>query len=272
MRNSARARDGISMNGIENRAQDGNELTEDLVSNKVTIRSCQSHADLQLCVDLQRRIWKFDHQDVVPASIFVVAQHTGWHAYCAFHGDEAVGFALAFSAEHHDGRRFWHSHMVGVLPEYQNRGVGRALKLHQRDEALRAGIPVIEWTFDPLEARNAHFNIVRLGAIMRRYIPDCYGGSSSPLHGSLPTDRLVAEWHLRSHRVEAALADLPVPRAGAVSIPMPARIREVENSDRREIQAELRRQFTDLFSRGYAVTGFRRGDESCEYVLEPYED
>ncbi len=252
------------MNGIDHRAVSD--------TRQVTIRACQSHQDLQLCVDLQRRIWNFRDQDIVPSSIFVVAQHTGGHAYCAFRDQDAIGFALAFSAEHPDGRRFWHSHMVGILPEYQNRGVGRVLKLHQRDEALRAGIPLIEWTFDPLEVRNAHFNIVRLGAILRRYIPDCYGSSSSPLHGNLPTDRLVAEWHLRSHRVEAALAERPRERAGAVSIPIPARMREIDNSPRREIQAELRRRFTDLFSRGYAVTGFRRGDETCEYVLEPYED
>jgi predicted GNAT superfamily acetyltransferase len=239
---------------------------------KLAVRACRSHTDLKLCIDLQRRVWGFEEEDVVPAAIFVVALHTGGHVFCAFDGDRAVGFALAFSAEHHDGRRFWHSHMVGVLPEYQNKGVGRLLKLHQRDEGLRLGIPVIEWTFDPLEPRNAHFNIARLGAVVRRYIPDCYGGSSSPLHGSLPTDRLVAEWHLRSAHVEDALAGRDLPREGAIRIPLPARIRELKNSDRERIQADLRRQFTDLFSRGYAVTGFRRGDEICEYLLEPYED
>jgi predicted GNAT superfamily acetyltransferase len=239
---------------------------------KLSVRACHSHADLKLWVDLQRRVWGFEDEDVVPSAIFVVALHTGGHVYCAFDGDQPVGFALAFSAEHHDGRRFWHSHMVGVLPEYQNKGVGRMLKLHQRDEALRLGIPVIEWTFDPLEARNAHFNIARLGAIVRRYIPDCYGGSSSPLHGSLPTDRLVAEWHLSSAHVKDALAGLDRTRDSGVRIPVPARIRELQHSEREKIQADLRRQFTDLFSRNYAVAGFRRGDEICEYVLEPYED
>lgn len=244
--------------------------TAPAISRQVTVRSCRSHDDLKVCVDLQRRIWGYDGEDVVPTSIFVVAQHTGGHAYCAFHDEKAVGFALSFSAEH-NGHRFWHSHMVGVLPDYQNHGVGRVLKLHQREQALRAGIPIIEWTFDPLELRNAHFNIARLGAIVRRYIPDCYGGSSSPLHGSLPTDRLVAEWRLESARVKAALAGTNAPQsADAIQIPVPARIRELKNSD--EIQAGLRRKFTDLFSRGYAVTGFRRGDPTCEYVLELYED
>ena len=117
-------------------------------------------------------------------------------------------------------------------------------------------------------------SIARLGAIVRRYIPDCYGGSSSPLHGSLPTDRLVAEWRIGSAHVEAALAGINLPKAGAgaTEIALPTRIRELKNSEGHEIQAGLRRQFTDLFSSGYAVTGFRRGDRTCAYVLEPYED
>lgn len=236
------------------------------ISDQVTIRPCGSHAELKLCVDLQRRIWNFGDEDIVPAALFVVAQHTGGHAYCAFHGEEAVGFALAFAAGR-DGLRFWHSHMVGVLPDYQNQGVGRLLKLHQRDEALRLGIPLIEWTFDPLQPRNAYFNIERLGVVIRRYIPDCYGESSSPLHGSLPTDRLVAEWRLASPRVRSVLMGTAALQHGpaAVEIAIP----DLKN---REIQAGLRHRFEELFSRGYAVTGFRRGNEMCEYVLEPYED
>lgn len=238
----------------------------------VTIRACVSHEDLKLCVDLQRRIWHFNDEDIVPAAIFVVAQHTGGHAYCAFYDGKAVGFALAFSAEH-DGRRFWHSHMVGVLPEVQNQGVGRMLKTYQRDEALRAGVAAMEWTFDPLELRNAHFNIARLGAIARHYIPNCYGETTSPLHGGFPTDRLVAEWPLRSSRVETALAGAPAFKAesDAQTISVPTRIREMKNQAR-EIQSDLRHKFTDLFSRGYAVTGFQRGTDDCLYILEHYED
>lgn len=232
----------------------------------ITIRACESHRDFALCVDLQRQIWNFADLDIVPPAIFVVARHTGGHAYCAFAGERAVGFALAFSAAH-GGKPIWHSHMTGVIPEYQNRGVGRMLKLHQRDEALKAGVPVIEWTFDPLELRNAHFNIARLGAIVRRYIPDCYGESTSPLHRGLPTDRLVAEWHVDSKRT--------LPAAGAVRIQVPAAIRQWRQSDperARAIQSRLRLRAMDLFSRGYAITGFERGEESSEYLLTPYEN
>ena len=134
----------------------------------------------------------------VPSPIFVVAHHTGGQVLGAFDGDKMVGFTLALAAIRGDGKPFLHSHMTAVLPEYHNRGVGRRLKLFQRQDALKRGIDLIEWTFDPLELKNAHFNFMRLGAVARRYIPDCYGVTESPLHAGLPTDRLVAEWWLDS--------------------------------------------------------------------------
>ncbi len=240
----------------------------------IEIRPCRSIQDYNLCVELQRDVWKFEDVDLVPSAIFVVAEHTGGHSYLAFDGDRAVGFALDFSAEH-GGHRYLHSHMAGVLPEYQNRGVGRLLKLHQRDQALREGIDTIEWTFDPLEIRNAHFNIARLGAIVRKFIPDCYGTSTSPLHANFVTDRLVAEWQLRSARVERAIRGEAEPPSEAIEIRLPNEIRELKSSDPdrvRQIQTDLRNQFTDLFARGYAVTGFRRDREHGVYLLEPYED
>ncbi len=90
--------------------------------------------------------------------------------------------------------------MLGVVDDYRNAGVGRRLKLAQREEALARGIDLVEWTFDPLEIKNAFFNIERLGAIVRRYVQNQYGITASPLHGGLPTDRCVAEWWLRSPR------------------------------------------------------------------------
>jgi len=101
---------------------------------------------------------------------------------------------------------FLHSHMTAVSAAHRDRGIGRQLKLFQRADALARGISLIEWTFDPLVTKNAYFNFMRLGAIARRYIPNAYGITTSPLHGTLPTDRLVAEWHLRSPRVLRVLA------------------------------------------------------------------
>src|SRR6202012_2433270 len=102
---------------------------------------------------------------------------------------------------------YLHSHMLAVLPEYRNAGLGRRLKLAQRDDALSRGFDLMEWTFDPLEIKNAYFNLERLGAIARRYNVNQYGITSSPLQGGLPTDRLVAEWWLKSKRVEQLLAN-----------------------------------------------------------------
>ncbi len=243
---------------------------------QVSIRPCTSHEDLNRCVDLQRDIWGYEDLELVPASMFVVAIKSGGHAYGAFDGNTQIGFALAYSADRGKGR-YLHSHMVGVLPRYQNQGVGRQLKLYQRQQALAQGIELIEWTFDPLETRNAYFNVARLGAIMRRYIPNCYGISSSPLHGGLPTDRLVAEWHLNSPRVESSLLNATVRRPSGYTehITMPINIGVLKQSDPArvlDVQTAMRERFIQLFDRGYAVSAFVTGGENASYLLDPYEN
>ena len=125
----------------------------------------------------------------------------------AFDGERLVGYTLAIVG-FRDGTVFLHSHMTGVLESIGTAGVGRALKLFQREEALGRGIRLIVWTFDPLETRNAHFNLNRLGAIARKYLPNLYGVTTSPLHRGLATDRLWAEWQLDSARVVAAISEL----------------------------------------------------------------
>src|SRR5258708_28523473 len=112
--------------------------------------------------------------------------------------------------------------MAGVHGEYRGRGVGRMLNLLQQGEALGGGIRLIQWTFDPLELRNAHFNLNRLGAICREYQPNLYGVTTSPLHRGLATDRLLVEWHLDSARVVGALENLvknPVEAPAVMKLP-----------------------------------------------------
>ena len=169
---------------------------------EIEIRHCHSLPEYETCVDLELRIW--GEQIAVPSAIFVVAHHTGGQILGAFDDDKMVGFTLALVGTR-SGKPFLHSHMTAVLPAYQNRGVGRRLKLFQRQDALKRDIRLVEWTFDPLELKNAHFNFVRLGAIAQRFIPDCYGITQSPLHAGLPTDRLVAEWWIDSDRVKNIL-------------------------------------------------------------------
>ncbi len=210
----------------------------------------------------------------VPFTLYVVAVETGGQVIGAFEGERMVGFTFAFAGLH-DGKPYLHSHMAAVLPDARDRGIGRGLKLFQRTDALERGIERIEWTFDPLEVKNAYFNLMRLGAVVRRLIPDCYGITASPLHSGLPTDRLVAEWDLRSERVERCLRDLPPvenfsSRAERVSVPKQlADWRRSDTGAAREAQTRIRESLEGWFRRGYAVVAIETGNGAANYVLEP---
>jgi predicted GNAT superfamily acetyltransferase len=236
---------------------------------EIEVRHCHSLAELDECVRLERSTWGEDI--TVPAAIFVVARHSGGQVLGAFDGGQLIGFTLALAGLR-GAQRFLHSHMTAVLPAYQNRGVGRRLKLFQRQDAIKRGIPLVEWTFDPLEPKNAHFNLVRLGAVVRRYIPDCYGVTRSPLHAGLPTDRLVAEWWLDSERVRGILADNPLPAKGQPErVSLPCGIAQMKMNDRAaglRIQSAVRAEFREWFSRGYLATGIENRGESTDYLLE----
>lgn len=135
---------------------------------------------------------------------------------------------------------------------------------------------MIEWTFDPLELKNAHFNLNRLGAICRRYVKDLYGVTTSPLHRGIPTDRLVAEWRLDSQRVIAAINDLaPVAKETPAAIEVPGALEEWKRSDPQKVlsvQSRLREEFTNWFARGYAAVGMRTSAAGTAYLLAPWSD
>jgi predicted GNAT superfamily acetyltransferase len=221
-------------------------------------------------VDLQRRVWNYSEKQLVPDHIFIVASHAGGHALGAFINQELIGFALAFPG-FWDGHSYLHSHMVAVAPEHHNRGVGRALKLAQLEDARKKNINCIKWTFDPLQIKNAHFNIARLGVIVREYLSDFYGRTSSPLHGGLPTDRLVAEWWINSLRVRRILSEGHLSFTRERRIGLPSDIAESLASDSHSgarIQLQLRSDFHRLFNAGYVVTGFEVTSKTASYVLE----
>jgi predicted GNAT superfamily acetyltransferase len=236
----------------------------------IEIRHCTTLAEYEECVRVEHLTW--GSEIAVPSAIFVVAQHTGGQVLGAFSGGEMVGFTLALVGVR-AGKPFFHSHMTAVLPGHQDQGVGRRLKLFQRQDALKRGIDLIEWTFDPLEPKNARFNLVRLGVVVRRFIPDCYGVTKSPLHAGLPTDRLVAEWWLGSERVKSILADDPLPAKGPVEhITLPSNLAEIKAGDRpaaARIQAEAREQFQNWFAKGYVATNVESGGATMDYALEP---
>jgi predicted GNAT superfamily acetyltransferase len=136
----------------------------------VAIRRIDELKDLERCIELQKLIWGFEDIDIVPLPMFVVAAKVGGQVFGAFDGEQMVGFVMAVPGYRH-GHPYLHSHMAALLPEYQGQGIGRQLKLRQRADALDRGIKLVEWTFDPLEFRNAYFNFQRLGVIARRYRP-----------------------------------------------------------------------------------------------------
>jgi len=226
-------------------------------------------------VRLQREIWGEADLEVEPSTLFVVAAHTGGQVLGAFDGEKLVGYTLAVAGVRH-GVPYLHSHMTGVLRDYRDHGVGRLLKLYQREEALGRGIRLIEWTFDPLEPRNAHFNLNRLGAISRQYLANLYGVTTSPLHRGMPTDRLVAEWMLDSPRVVAAVAVGNVdPPVGAAHFTLPADLeaRKADSAGRLdEVQAQARKEFSEWFAKGYAAVGLKRDGAGAAYILAPWSD
>jgi predicted GNAT superfamily acetyltransferase len=245
------------------------------MSSGVVVRKCETLAEFDSCVQLQREIWGEADLEVEPATLFVVVSQTGGQVLGAFDGPRLVGYTLALVGLR-NGAAYLHSHMTGVHSAFRDRGVGRSLKLFQREEALGRGIRLIEWTFDPLETRNAHFNLNRLGAVCRRYLPNLYGVTTSPLHRGLPTDRLVAEWFLDSPRVLAALAQEPAePAAGPAAIPVPKELeawKSTEPERVKALQATIRRQFMDWFARSYAAVGVRQEASGPSYVLIPWSD
>jgi predicted GNAT superfamily acetyltransferase len=235
---------------------------------KIVIRPMKGVDDFQKAEQAQREAWGYNDIDVAPSSVFSVARNFGGQALGAFDGERMVGFALSFGAVD-GGHAHFHSHMVGVVPEYQNRGLGRLIKMAQREDALSRDIDQIVWTFDPLQLRNAHFNFVRLGGVGVRYLPNLYGMTSSPLHGGMPTDRLVIEWNLNSPQVERALSDAPYKRlADAVAVEIPPMANDVAIELRLAGQTRLRNELMQLLLDGYVITGFERDEKTASYILE----
>jgi predicted GNAT superfamily acetyltransferase len=236
------------------------------MSGEIAVRSCEGLDEFRACVALQREIWN--------EADLVVAAHTGGQILGAFDGEQLIGFTLSMPGLR-NGAPYLHSHMTGVRGEYRDRGAGRMLKLLQRDEALRRDIRLIEWTFDPLEMRNAHFNLNRLGAIARRYEPNLYGITSSPLHRGLATDRLVAEWYLDSPRALAALnGELPSPQF-TESIEIPESLDHWKASDLPQVQAlqsRIRRRFIEGFAKCYAAVGVTKTAQGSAYQLAPWSE
>jgi predicted GNAT superfamily acetyltransferase len=274
-----------------------------------TIQPIDNHAGFQRCVDLQNRIWKYtDSADVVPTALLAITPHNGGILLGAFDTRRRmVGFVYSILG-FHQGGLVQHSHMLGVLAGYRGRNIGLALKLAQRKTALRQGISRVVWTYDPLQARNAHFNLNLLGAWVDTYEVNFYGNSSSPLHRGLDTDRFLAVWDLNNpgvkrralearrhaipgptqpdlpvfdsfHQVSDSLAYSPAGTARAHHRPflfeLPPDIDHLKSeqpADAVQVQLQLRKTSLHCFARGYRVTRFFSDPSGrhrhCYYLFE----
>jgi chorismate synthase len=170
----------------------------------IRIQDLSSSEHLQGLEDLQVLVWGSGPRMVVPVHVLHIVATTGGIVLGAYDGDQAVGFAFGFLARDRDHLRHA-SHMLGIHPDYQGRGIGAALKWAQRERAVAQGLDLMTWTFDPLEARNAYFNLHKLGVISRTYKENVYGELDDSLNRGLPSDRLLVEWWLDAPRAEHPL-------------------------------------------------------------------
>jgi predicted GNAT superfamily acetyltransferase len=227
------------------------------------LRSCHTVGEFRQVLALEKEVWGFDDLELLPARFFAVGERAGGHILGAWDGNTLVAFVFGIPAMRR-GTSYLHSHMLAVKEAYRNTGLGREMKLFQREVALAEDYHLIEWTFDPLEIKNAYFNLERLGAVARQYLVNVYGITSSPLQGGLPSDRLVAEWWLRSPRVEETLREGKAPRpeiAGRVEIPGEIYLWKSQPETRAQAAEILRRSREQLqkgFQQGLAVVGFER--------------
>jgi len=234
----------------------------------IEIRALTAPPQFREAVQLQKAVWGFADIELIPVRVFVTANFAGGQTIGAYDGNRMIGFCLSIPGVKLGGpgcvKSYLHSHMLAVDKEHRNAGVGRRLKLAQRDDALGRGIDLIEWTFDPFEIKNAYFNLERLGAVVTRLVPNMYGTTSSPLHGGLPTDRCVVQWWLAHPRVERILNGGRDDRTVAARVGVPA---ERTADSQKQLSGEL----AEHFANGRTITGFERSGDSGTYLLAPWE-
>lgn len=227
----------------------------------VALRNCTELDEFRACVALQQEVWGFSDSELVPLRIFSLAPKIGGQVVGAWEGETLIGYAMAIPGSR-NGHPYLHSHMVAVKEGYRNTGLGRKIKLFQREDAIARGYELMEWTFDPLEIKNSYFNLERLGAIARRYNVNQYGITNSPLQGFLPTDRLVAEWWMKSRRVQTVLATghhPPIYEEERVEVPEKIYAWKADPAMRSraaETQSRNRELLQNAFSRGLSCLGY----------------
>jgi len=189
----------------------------------LNIRDIEEISEMRSVEELQKEVWGIDDREVFPALALKPMRELGGVLIGAFDGDRMIGFVFGFPGLEND-RVILHSDMLAVRSEYRSRGVGYKLKLAQREKALAKGMDTITWTFDPLQALNAHLNISKLGVVGKSYRVNYYGETTSFLHRT-GTDRLWVTWLLQSERVKERIAGGSVLETSALAeIPAVVRV------------------------------------------------
>ena len=244
---------------------------------ETTIRECTTIEEFDGCLALQREAFGLPDLELSPRRHLIVSRQAGGWTLGAFVAERMVGFVHHLAAVRGNNEIFGYSHMMAVAKDYQNKGVGARLKWAQRERALGEGRKLIKWTWDPMLARNAHFNLTRLGAIVETYLANFYGmdysaDASITNRVGLPSDRLSATWNLDSERV-CALAerrDLAVTGKRVAEVVIPAHWSLLlKNEPERAVaeQARVREEFTKAFAQGLVCAGFERGETESRYLL-----
>ncbi|MEH3089853.1 MAG: GNAT family N-acetyltransferase [Microbacterium arborescens] len=225
----------------------------------IDIRPLETVADIFAGAAVLREVWGGD-RDSVPTNLMRALAYAGNYVVGLYDGDRVVGASVAFFSE--PGARSMHSHVTGVLPQYQQQGLGRVLKQHQRAWAFARDVGTITWTFDPLFARNAHFNLQVLGARISDYLVDQYGLMDDGINRGDVTDRLMVTWPLAAPPQQRPADDRIV-----ATIEVPADIHALRTSSPAEADAwrdRVRAQFLEHLGAGLTVGGF---DDERGYLL-----
>jgi len=246
---------------------------------EILIRECTTIQEFDTCIDLQREAFGLPDIEITPRRHLIVSRQAGGWTLGAFVADRMVGFVHHLAAVRSDNEIFGYSHMMAVARAYQNKGVGARLKWAQRERAIAEGRRYIKWTWDPMQARNAHFNLNRLGVVVDTYADNFYGVdyNTDPQQAienrpGLQSDRLFGNWYLTSSRVQSlsrgeAADQLAEP---AASIAIPADWSTVIRTDVKRARAEqerVRSEFKSAFDEGLICAAFRRGEERSYYLL-----
>ena len=247
-----------------------------MTKTEIEIRECITPDELSGCVRLQREVFALPEVEISPVRHFIVTRHAGGFTLGAFHEETLVGFGLSVLA-YKGNEKIFYSHMTAIDKNFQNFGIGTNLKWSQRERAMKEGVEFIKWTFQPVKARNAYFNLEKLGAVVREYQPNFYGldyGVSSDEENKIgiESDRLFAEWDLNSQRVKKLSAGEKVFHSQDVAARIPTlnNWTELTNVDPAKAISEQHRiqsDFENAFSNNLVCRGFERDEETPNYLL-----